>query len=209
MMDVKQPGCASAAGLPTTGRRSLMPRILLVIPISALIIAGLVGYKLTRPPTESLFPTAGAAGSVRPAPLFVLYDEHSELVRLARSYGRQKMLIVFFDGRQGPDRSELLQSLRRDFGKIHEAGALVLAISAARPAEHRAGIERDGKFPFPMLSDLDYQVHTQWGAYDSQTDKPREAVFIVDRAGLIRHTHLGPDQLGTPAEWAGELQQVR
>lgn len=186
-----------------------MPKVLLVIPVSAILIAGLVTYKLSRPNAPSpIFPAAGA-DVVRPAPLFRLNDQQMQLVRLERTFGRKKMLIAFFDAKYGRQRSQLLETLRRDFGKIHDAGAAILAISATPRLAQRSGIERDGPFPFPLLSDLDYQVHQQWGAVDATTKQPCEAVFIIDRSGLIRRMHLGPEGLGSPEEWADELRHVR
>ena len=100
-------------------------------------------------------------------------------------------------------------------------------ISASRPSENRygknlehlqagaatqAGPSREGelRYPFPLLSDiLDYEVHRRYGAFDARTGRPVEAVFVVDRAGVIRNTHLGPGGLGDAGEWVRELQEVR
>ena len=184
-----------------------MRRLFLILPLSAVIIGGLIAYKLTRPPVAAV--SAGDVPLVAGrAPLFELYDEHSQIVRLARYLGRHKLLVVFFDGARGPDKSELLQQLRDSFPQIRETKAVLLAVSTLRPAEHRQGAERGAHFPFPMLSDIDERVHQQWGAYDSQTEKTREAVFVIDRGGVIRHVHRGPENLGTPADWNTELNRV-
>lgn len=182
-----------------------MRKILLVIPLALIVIGGLVAYKLTRPPPTVAFPTPEALLAARPAPLFQLYDQHSQIVRLAGFLGRHKIVIAFFDGTHGLDESELLRRLRDGFPKIYETKAKLFAISALRPAEHRQGAEREASFPFPMLSDLDYYVHRQWGAYNPDREQPREAVFIVDRGGVVRHVHLGPDNLGTADEWVEEI----
>jgi len=199
-----------------------MRRILLLIPASALVIIALVAFKLTRrydPPVEE------SASDVRPAPLFQLYDEHSQIVRLARYLGRHKLLIVFFDGRRGPDRSPLVAELRDRFADLHATRAIVLAISAARPSENRYGLnverrkaapaaaapaESELRYPFPLLSDiLDYEVHRRYGAFDFRAQEPLEAVFVVDRAGLIQHAHLAPYGLGDVDDWVRELEEVR
>ena len=200
-----------------------MRRIVLMLPITAAVIAGLVAFKLTRryeaPADESAF-------DVRPAPHFQLYDQHSRTVRLVSYKGRHKLLIVFFDGSQGPDHSELLARLGDKFAEIHATGAIVLAISAARPSQNRYGahlehlkIDSSGagatgheelRYPFPVLSDiLDYEVHRQYQAFDARLGQPLEAVFVVDRAGLIQSAHMGPDQLGIAADWIKELREVR
>lgn len=192
-----------------------MRKILLVIPVSAVVIAGLIWYRINRPTTAAALTTVAA--TMRPAPLFQLYDEQSQIVRLARYIGRHRMLMVFFDGTRGPDQSELLLELRRKFLPIHESGAIVLAISALRPSELRPAPNERGErtsrnepFPFGMLADINnFEVHRLYGAFDDKTNRPREAVFVVDRAGVIRHFHLGPDDLGGPELWADELRRVK
>lgn len=200
-----------------------MRRILLVIPVSAAVIIALVAFKMTRT-YEPV--AAGSTGDVRPAPLFQLPDEHSRTVRLASYVGRQKILIVFFDGSRGPGQSPLLQQLRNDFPLIDATGATVFAISAARPSQNRYGANlehlkidpaRGGtptpeeiRYSFRLLSDIvDYQWHRLYGAFDAATGQPREAVYVVDRAGLIQHEHLGPAGLGAPEDWVRELKEVR
>jgi len=193
-----------------------MRKVLLVPPIAAVVIAALVVYRLNRPEsvrTQLTLPPVVA----RPMPLFQLYDEQSQLVRVQRYVGRHKMLLVFFDGSKGPDHSELLLSLRREFLAIHKAGAIVLAIAAVRPSELRPQpnergerVERAEPFPFTLLADFPVaEVHRQFGAWDDATDEPREAVVIVDRAGIIRMIHPAGEGLGTPTEWAAELRSVR
>jgi peroxiredoxin len=200
---------------------SMSRRIFLVLPAAAVVIVGLIAFKLNRRYEE---PAPVAAGDVRPAPLFKLYDEHSQIVRLERYISRKKLLIVFFDGSQGPEYSELLERLRDNFAQIHAAGGQVLAISESRPSQNRYGANLEHRtsaasddeirFPFPLLSDISTSelaapVHREYGAFDEAKNQPREGVFVVDRAGLIQYTHLGPDRLGSPAEWVHELEHVR
>jgi peroxiredoxin len=193
--------------------------LLLVIPASAAVIAGLVAFKLTRQYEPAV---DDSPVGVRPAPLFQLYDQHSQIVRLARDVGRHKLLIVFYDGSRGPDGSTLLGQLVDRYPELHSTGASVLAISASRPSENRYGMNLEHRpqvampttaaerhYPFPLLSDiLDFEVHRQYGAFDFDAQKPREAVFVVDRSGLIRFAHLGPKGLGQIDDWARELNAV-
>ena len=189
-----------------------MRRIWLIPPAAAVVIAGLVAYRSMRPPAPA--PTADVvARAVRPAPLFRLNDERMRPVRLEAYVGRHKLLVVFFDGERSPDPSPLLLELRDGLEKITAAGAKVFAISGSVPARHRELIEREGPFHFPMLSDIlesgVYGVHRQWGAFDERADRPIEAVFIVDGAGIVRHAHLAMDDLGTAEDWASELRKSK
>jgi len=200
-----------------------MRRIFLVIPVAAALIAGVVAFKLTRRyEPRSELPSAAV---VRPAPLFKLYDQNSELVRLKERYiGRSKLLIVFYDGTRGPEGSPLLTALRERYADLHATGAAVLAISAARPSENRygKGLERrkaaaesaaksdaEIRYPFPVLSDILYDWHRQYGAFDEKTQQPLEAAFIVDHAGFIEYEHIGPERLGQTDDWIRELREVR
>ena len=196
-----------------------MRRIFLVIPLAALVISGLAAFKLTRryePLRDEDFIKP------LPAPRFHLADEHSRVVRIERYLGRQKLLIVFFDGSRGPDHNPLVAVLGDRFADLKATGAAVLAISAARPSQNRYGAnlehrqsaapqaDAELRFPFPLLSDiLDYEVHKRYGAYDEQTGTPVEGIFVVDRLGLIQYSHLGANHLGRIDDWIRELSEVR
>jgi peroxiredoxin len=201
-----------------------MRRIYLVIPLSAAVIAGLVTLKVNRPYEPIV---EEAASEIRPAPHFQLYDQHSQLVRLGRYIGRDnKLLIAFFDGRQGPERSSLLSSLRERNADFKRVQTVVVAISTLRPSEIRYGIGLDHlpgrptegtqsaaseiQYPFPVLSDIvDCEVHKRYRAFDLKSQQPIEAVFVVDRAGWIQYAHNASSDLGGVDDWLRELREVR
>lgn len=177
------------------------------IPLAVALILPAVGWKLTRQYAPPLTPERAY---IRQAPLFQLHDESMKLLRLQRYVGRQKFLVAFIDATRGAENSRVAIGLRDLWPAFERTGGVVLGVTSVRPAENRAAIERSGTFPFVLLSDLNQlEVHRQWGACDEKTDEPREAVVIVDRAGLIRFVHYGPDSLGEPEQWARELSQVR
>ncbi len=180
-----------------------------VPPVAAAVIAALVGYRLTRPAPPPPDPAIVAAIRPIPQPYFKLYDQHSEIVRLERYVSRHKLLVAFFDGRGGPGHSPVIREIRQGLVDLERTGAVVLTISAARPAENREGQSRSARFPFPMLSDVTLGEHGKWGVLDPRTGEPREAVFIIDRLGVIRQAHFGPDRLGAARDWAAELRSVR
>lgn len=169
-----------------------MNRRFLLLPLAAVVIAMLTTYKLTR--TYAPAPVNTERVSKQLAPPIELLDQKkpSELVRLGAHQGRESILIVFFDGTNGAgaDRSPTLAKIRDEYPKLHHAGIVVLAVSAAIPQENRKAIEAVGPFPFPLLSDPDLSVHRNWGRIDAATGKPLMGVFLVDRAGNVPWSSL-------------------
>ena len=163
---------------------------------------------------------------VRGAPAYTLYDQHSRIVRLDSFRSRHKMLIVFVKtpgvkidskdiAKPATDsplsaaelkESDLLQTIRRDYAAIQKTGAILHVISDTTPWNNRQKEGREAHFPFPILSDLDGDVHRQWNAFDSRTEKLLEAICVVDRRGFIVRTFLGPNHLGTTADWIAALK---
>lgn len=160
-----------------------MNRRLLILFGGAAVIAVLCVYKATRryhKPAHIVLPTVKQA-----APLFELYNENNEPVRLVGYIGRHRILVAFFDGKAGADHDPVLLRLRREFQRLRNNNIKVLAVSTALPQENRKVIERSGPFPFPLLSDPDLRVHRRWGRIDPQTGTPRTGLFLIDRAGEV------------------------
>lgn len=188
--------------------RSRWPRwISWLLSLTAGLLVAAVVWKGTRTYDP---PAAPERAFIRQAPVFQLHDSSMKLMRLQRYVGRSKFLVAFVDASRGAEQSPVLLGLRERWAEFERAGGVVMAVTATRPAENRAAIERLGGLPFPLLSDLNQlEVHRQYDACDSKQMSPRESVIIVDRAGLIRFVHYAPDSLGTAEQWARDLAQVR
>jgi hypothetical protein len=145
---------------------------ILVLPVAALVIIGLVIYKSNRTYRELTPEERTAVQTQRPAPQFALHDQKSQLFRLAR-YPQ-------------------LQILKEGISRLTAHGEKVIAISAATPFANRNAFARGGDFPFHILSDPDYSVQTQWGCM-TPGDPPKmvPAVFVVDRVGIIHWSRIG------------------
>lgn len=157
------------------------PRVL-VLPIAAAVIVGLVAFKLSQPPQQR---SAATFDERRPAPKFLALDSQNELLKFERYLGRQEVLLIFFDGEAGADRDLVLLRARQQFPELKRRGVQVVGVSAAIPQYNRQAMERGGKFPFPLLSDPEFLIHRLWGRYDEDGLETQTGVFWIDRAGQV------------------------
>ena len=150
-----------------------------------------------------------AAVTMRPAAGFEALDSDSHLVRLGSWSGRHRIIVVFFDGEQGADQDANLLRLRDRFAELQALDVKVVGVTAVIPQVNRAAMERaGGKFPFPLVSDVDPQspegtlrIHRHWGRLDPLTEKPLPGVFLIDRKGLVGH--VGP--IPKPSEGVDQI----
>lgn len=218
------PAAASRGG---GGPPRARQRAVWIISAAMLFVGTLALYREFWPARQAPR-LASDSHSVRGAPLFTLYDQHSQIVRLERYIGRHKLLVAFVTtpprpapagspsplapdqpAGESPPESPLLRMVRDASARIQKTGAVLLAVSDNTPWENRGRADRRTPFPFPILSDLDGQTHRQWGAYDQKTAASTEAVYLVDQRGFILHAFAGPDHLETPEEWIRALQKLR
>lgn len=164
------------------------PRVL-VLPIAAAIIVGLVAFKLSQPPQPR---PSGMIDARRPAPKFMALDSNNQLLKFERYLGRHEILLIFFDGDAGADRDPVLLRVREQFPELKRRGVQVVAVSAAIPQYNRQAMERVGKFPFPLLSDPEFFIHQLWGRYDDERLETRTGVFWIDRAGQVAWSGTAP-----------------
>ena len=164
------------------------PRVL-VLPIAAAVIVGLVAFKLSQPPQQR---STAALDERRPAPKFLALDSQNELVKFERYLGRQEVLLIFFDGDVGADRDMVLLRARQQFPELKRRGVQVVGVSAAIPQHNRQAMDRCGKFPFPLLSDPEFLIHRLWGRYDEDRRQTQTGVFLIDRAGQVAWSGESP-----------------
>ena len=201
------PRTEESSGPPVVLRRGLPGWIRWFLPLVGLALSGLVVWKQGW--RYESFPIPDKA-FVRQAPVFQLHDQSMKLLRLQRYIGRHKFLVAFIDASQGADRSDVARGLKERFSEFEKTGGLIVGVTAGRPAENRAAIERLGGLPFVLLSDLNnLEVHREWGAVRGSPEQAVEGIVVVDRAGWIRFQHFGPDKLGTAEQWLAELRAVR
>lgn len=143
-----------------------------------------------------------------PAPTFTLYDQGSEnvkprMVNLGAYLHRYRILVVFYDGQEGPESDPTLLLLRRFHAALEDAGVVVFGVSTALPQENRNRSTQP--FPFRLLSDVTpfepKSVHRTWGrlAPPAAPGEPPGTIpgaFVIDRAGRVawEGNHPKPDE---------------
>lgn len=155
---------------------------ILVLPIAALMIFGLVVWKSRQPPQDQ---SSEVIVERRLAPKFMGLDSQNKLLKFDRYLGRHEILLVFFDGDLGADHDPVLLRVRQQFEELNRRGVKVVGVSAAIPQFNRQAAERSGPFPFPLLSDPEFYMHRLWGRYDEDHLRTQTGVFWIDRAGQV------------------------
>jgi peroxiredoxin Q/BCP len=123
------------------------------------------------------------------APAFSLPDADGETVKLSDYKGR-KVIVYFYPAASTPGCTKQACDFRDNLRELNDAGLNVVGISPDKPAK-LAKFRDEQKLTFPLLSDPDRKVLTDWGAFGEKTmyGKTVEGVirstFVVDEKGKI------------------------
>ena len=136
------------------------------------------------------------------------------MVRFDAYLSRHDIFVVFYDGSQGVKNVEIMQFLRERENALDTRGTKVFGISGALPQENIGTsevVEKDGKvtslrekYPFPLLTDLGFAVHQNWGRFDLESNQPLSGVFFVDRAGRVDFQNNKPKPLDDPRQYIAD-----
>ena len=185
-----------------------MRRRVLILPLSAVVIAALCAYKLSR--SEEPADPDRPIVLTRQAPFFELYNQQKppQLVWLKSYIGRHRIVLVFFDPQAGLENDPVLVWLRRHAETLRSQNVKVFAISGELPQTHRKmfkeWLAEDEPPPFQILTDLTGSIHRVYGRYDDQTQTLLTGVFLIDRAGNLPWEPTHPLALTDPL---ADLQQ--
>lgn len=163
---------------------------------------------------------------------FALPDAHGDTVFSERLLKRGPLVVVFYRGGWCPYCNLTLQAMQMSLPVIHDAGALVVAISPEPPSLEMKTIEAN-QLRFPLLSDSGLQVARQFGvAYEitpaldslvkqfgldfaerNRTDKPvlpLGVTYVIDQAGVIRYAYLSIDYTtrAEPADIVAAIEAI-
>jgi thioredoxin-dependent peroxiredoxin len=121
------------------------------------------------------------------APDFELPDQSGKRVRLSGFRGKSPVVMFFYPKDDTSGCTIEACKFRDDFEKFQAAGAEVIGISDDSEHSHGAFVSKY-KLPFTLLSDKGGNVRKLYGVKKTFGVIPGRATFVIDRAGVVRHT---------------------
>lgn len=124
-----------------------------------------------------------------PAPDFTLPDSEGNPVSLSDFRG-QSVVVYFYPAAGTPGCTKQACDFRDNLAQLNDAGYQVLGISPDKPEKLAKFVENE-KLTFPLLSDPDKKVLTEWGAFGEKKNYGRivqgviRSTFVVDPEGTI------------------------
>ncbi|WP_216215522.1 thioredoxin-dependent thiol peroxidase [Amycolatopsis aidingensis] len=124
-----------------------------------------------------------------PAPGFTLPDSAGNEVSLADFRGRS-VVVYFYPAAGTPGCTKQACDFRDNLAELDGAGYQVLGISPDKPEKLAKFVEAE-QLTFPLLSDPDKTVLTEWGAFGEKKNYGRvvqgviRSTFVVDAEGNI------------------------
>jgi peroxiredoxin len=139
-------------------------------------------------------------GPGTPAPDFALSDQAGEPVSL-RDFRGRPVVLVFYPADFSPVCGDQLVLYNEVLSLFEEYDAQVLAISVDGMWCHKAFAE-SRNLRFPLLSDFEPKgaVAQTYGVYDAESGTSRRALFVLDADGIIRWSHVSPNNINPGAD---------
>ena len=132
------------------------------------------------------------------APDFTLQDGGGQEWRLSDQ--RDKVVVLlFYPGDETPICTRQMCSVRDRWEDYSSTGAEVVGISTDSVESHKKFAEHH-ELPLRLLSDTNGEVAKLYGAQSLIPGKVARSVFVIDRAGIIRHRDVRPLGLFRPKD---------
>ncbi|GAA1305936.1 peroxiredoxin [Planotetraspora silvatica] len=143
------------------------------------------------------------------APEFTLKDDKGEEVSL-ESFRGQRVILYFYPAAMTPGCTKQACDFRDNLGSLTAQGFVVLGVSKDKPAKLQQFRERDA-LTFPLLSDVDLDVHKAYGAYGEKTNYGKtilgviRSTFVIDADGKVEKALYNVKATGHVARLVKEL----
>jgi peroxiredoxin Q/BCP len=121
------------------------------------------------------------------APDFTL-PSTAENITLSAVAADRRVVLAFYLEDKTPGCTQMLSALQGEYDTIRELDAEVIAISPDSLDSHGAFSESLGGCPFPLASDADLKVSSEYGALADDGKGMVRAVFVVDSDLRIVHS---------------------
>jgi peroxiredoxin Q/BCP len=128
------------------------------------------------------------------APLFELPSNKNRRIGLWEFRGRAQVLLLFYPGDETLICTRQMCSYAAAYQAFEARGYQILGISPDSVESHK-DFARNRKIPFPLLADTHGDVATWYGVQGRLIHRPKRAVFLIDKAGIVRFRHLEPTRL--------------
>ena len=161
-----------------------MDRRLLVVLLIGGVIAGVCAYRLQTNEPYDYAAQLRRATTYAPAPLFEGVDEDNQMFRLQAYLGRHRILVAFYDGEAGANRSRELHEIQAHAAELAQRDVKIVAVSRAIPQDNRRALDDLGDFPGPLISDVAGEIHERWGRM-SPAGTTLPGLFLIDRKGTV------------------------
>jgi peroxiredoxin Q/BCP len=143
------------------------------------------------------------------APPFSLSDADGKTVELSDFTGR-KVVVYFYPAASTPGCTKQACDFRDSLAELNEAGLDVVGISPDKP-EKLAKFRDAESLSFPLLSDPERKVLTEWGAFGEKSMYGKtvqgviRSTFVVDEKGKIEVAQYNVKATGHVAKLRRDL----
>ena len=144
------------------------------------------------------------------APSFTLPDQDGNPVSLS-DYRGQRVVLYFYAAAMTPGCTKQACDFRDSLADFADAGLTVLGISPDKPEKLKKFQERDS-ITFPLLSDPDKQVLTEYGAFGEKMMYGKtvtgviRSTFVIDADGNIEVAQYNVRATGHVAKLRRDLK---
>ena len=120
------------------------------------------------------------------APNFTLRDQDGLEVSLEDHQNKNNVVLFFYPKDFSPGCTTQACSFRDSYEDFTDLGAVVIGISGDSVESHKKFLDAY-LLPFTLLSDLEGEVRSLYGATKAFGLIPGRYAFIIDKKGIIRH----------------------
>jgi peroxiredoxin len=126
------------------------------------------------------------------APDFALENTSRQVIRLSGFRGKKNVVLAFHPLAFTPVCSVQMQNYQRALPTFDSLDTVVLGISFDLGPSHAAWASSLGGLSFDLLSDVHPhgKVARDYGVFREGDSLPDRAIFVIDKAGVIRWTKL-------------------